>query len=88
MSPGVQVLLSGALTFGIPLVLAIREILITRSGDEPGSGGPGQPPPEPPKPISLGPGGKPLPACLFPPYPPVFDEGPTSSLANRKRELA
>lgn len=58
------VLLSGALTFGIPLVLAIRELYELRRRDggrwEGDGPGPGVPPPPP----SLG--HKPLPDCLIP----------------------
>jgi hypothetical protein len=32
MSPDVQILLSGALTFGVPLALAIRELLVLDRG--------------------------------------------------------
>ena len=58
MSPEVQVLLSGALTFGAPLAIAIHELLALR---RPPRGGPGGLPPEPPPPPQ-----KPLPDCLIP----------------------
>ncbi len=53
------VLLSGALTFGAPLAIAIRELIVLRR--PPAGGGWSPPPPEPttPKP-------KPLPDCLVP----------------------
>ena len=57
-APSTQVLLSGALTFGVPLVFAVRELLILRR--RPPNGGP--PPPSAPKPITP----KPLPDCLIP----------------------
>jgi len=59
MSPPTQVILSGLLTFGAPLALAIRELILLR---RPPSSGPGLPPaatPEPQRP-------KPLPHCLIP----------------------
>jgi hypothetical protein len=67
MEPGTQILLSGALTFGVPLALAIRELVLLRRA----RGGPGRrdaaaavPPPP------LAPGGtRPLPACLVPAAP-------------------
>ncbi len=57
MSPEVQVFLSGALTFGAPLAIAIHELLALR---RPPPGGSGGLPPEPPPPQ------KPLPDCLIP----------------------
>jgi hypothetical protein len=58
MAPGVHVVLSGCLTFGVPLVMAIRELMVLRRGD--GGAWPGDPVPEtPPLP-------KPLPDCLIP----------------------
>lgn len=58
MTSQVFVLLSGALSFGVPLALAIRELLILptlgRGGDEP-----------PPDDVPI-PGPKPLPDCLRP----------------------
>lgn len=57
MSPEVQVLLSGALTFGAPLAIAIHELLALRRKPPGGHGGL---PPEPPPPQ------KPLPDCLIP----------------------
>ena len=67
MSPATQVILSGLLTFGVPLLLAIRELIaLRRWRDEPG-GGDGRVEPQP---LPLPPGGgmatKPLPACLIP----------------------
>ena len=61
MSPAVQVILSGALTFGVPLALAIRELRVTRRG-----GGGWRPDPVQPTP----PAPKPLPSCLIPQLPP------------------
>jgi hypothetical protein len=58
MAPGVHVVLSGCLTFGVPLVMAIRELMVLRRGG--GGAWPGDPTPEmPPLP-------KPLPDCLIP----------------------
>lgn len=62
------VVLSGTLTFGVPLVLAMRELFeLKRKGpgrwdDE------GPAPYKPPPPLP--PGQKPLPACLIPRLPP------------------
>jgi hypothetical protein len=33
MSPDVQILLSGALTFGVPLLVAVRELVVLGRGD-------------------------------------------------------
>lgn len=59
MSPHVQVLLSGALTFGVPLAFAIRELIVLRRPPR-NDGQP--PPPVPPRP----PVNRPLPDCLIP----------------------
>jgi hypothetical protein len=70
MNPELMILLSGALTFGVPLVLAVLDLLAMRRS----SGGGGSPeraraPDTPPAP---GPAGvRPLPDCLIPkPVPP------------------
>ena len=70
MSPALQVFLSGSLTFGVPLLFALREIRVTRRG----GGWPGDDPRRPikgPKPRGGDEGRKPLPPCLLPPYPPL-----------------
>lgn len=72
MTPELQVVLSGALTFGIPLLFAIHELRALR---RPGPGGDGRDPsPEPPPPRPLPTGqtrpAKPLPDCLIPKLPP------------------
>jgi len=54
MSPSTFVILSGVLTFGVPLLLAVRELFYLRP-----SGGWTPDPPPPPEP-------KPLPDCLIP----------------------
>jgi hypothetical protein len=41
MSPELVVVLSGTLTFGVPLVVAVREVIVTRRG------GGWRPPPRP-----------------------------------------
>jgi hypothetical protein len=65
-----HVLLSGTLTFGVPLALAVRELIILRrppSGAWPGDG-PGLPvPPKPLPPESP----RRLPDCLIPKLPPA-----------------
>ena len=58
MQPEIQVLLSGALTFGVPLAFAIRELIELR---RPPRGGGGLPPAPDPAPSP-----KPLPDCLIP----------------------
>ena len=61
MSPETFVLLSGMLTFGVPLAWAVWELLqLRRLRDE--DGGRGRGPDRPPSP----PGTKPLPDCLIP----------------------
>lgn len=64
MSPELQVLLSGGLTFGVPLILALYEL---RSLRRRGGGGwrPDAPPPAPPEPPRGG-SDRPLPDCLIP----------------------
>ncbi len=59
MSPATQVLLSGLLTFGVPLLFALHELLALRRADRGGPPPPPAPPPRPPAP-------KPLPDCLIP----------------------
>ncbi len=68
MSPSVQIILSGTLTFGIPLLLAARELLVLRRG---GGGGSWrvEPRPEPPRPLSWHP-------SLPPQRPPSIDRDP------------
>ncbi len=62
------VLLSGTLTVGVPLVLAVRELLELRRRDDNGWEGDGPAPfPSPPPPPSSG--HKPLPECLIPRLP-------------------
>ncbi len=65
MNPGTQIILSGTLTFGVPLALAVRDLLALRRS----SGGGWRPePPEPvfPKPPSGGCPARPaLPTCLI-----------------------
>jgi hypothetical protein len=66
MTPAAQILLSGALTFGVPIALAVRDLMTLRRG----SGGgywPPQPQTPPPAPTSGGPAARrELPACLIP----------------------
>ena len=63
MAPEVFVLLSGGLSFGVPLVLAIRELRNLRRGD---GGGWRPSPTTPPPPRPTGGSGKPLPDGLIP----------------------
>lgn len=66
MSPGTQIILSGTLTFGVPLALAVRDLIVLRRSS--GGGGWRPEPPEPVRPLPRG-GGSPavrkLPACLI-----------------------
>ncbi|WP_128080006.1 hypothetical protein [Roseicella frigidaeris] len=63
MEPSTFVLLSGVLTYGVPLGLAVRELLLLRRARG-GGAGPGAPaaPADPPPPAWTGP----LPDCLIP----------------------
>lgn len=65
MSPGTQIILSGTLTFGVPLALAVRDLITLRRS----SGGHWPPEPGEPKPPAPIGGGSPerpaLPACLI-----------------------
>ncbi len=68
-----HVLLSGALTFGVPLAVAVREMIVLRRRDR--GAWPGDPPIDvQPKPIP--PDAPPrLPECLIPKLPPVTAMG-------------
>ena len=57
------VLLSGTISFGAPIAVAVRELLLL----SPTRGGRDEPPPEP----RFTPAPGPLPACLLPPPAPV-----------------
>lgn len=59
------VLLSGAVTVGVPLALAVRELLDLRRRDEGGWDGDGSSPLPPPPPAPTH-GYRPLPDCLIP----------------------
>lgn len=63
MTPLTFVLLSGTLTFGVPLTVAIRELLTIPPSDKGGD----EPPPE----ERFRPAPGPLPACLLPKPMPV-----------------
>lgn len=62
MAPSTQILLSGTLTFGVPVVLAIRELLATGRGRG-GDWRERRETPRPPGPVSPA---RPLPDCLIP----------------------
>jgi hypothetical protein len=65
MDSETHILLSGALTFGVPLILAIRELFILRRDNR--GGGWHDPAPDPlPVPPRPPMGQKPLPDCLIP----------------------
>ncbi len=78
MRPGTFILLSGLLTFGVPLVFGMRELVVLRRPPAPGGGSGGTTPePEAPRPK--------LPDCLIPrrdDLPPVEEPAPA-----RAREL-
>ena len=61
MAPGVQVILSGTITFGVPVLCAVRELILLRRPRN-DRGGPG-PEPSPP---DRDPDAPSLPACLVP----------------------
>ena len=66
MAPVVQIALSGMLTFGVPLLLAARELVVVQR--RPQAGPPDdQAPPQQPRPIPPGDiYSRPLPECLIP----------------------
>jgi hypothetical protein len=64
LNPAVQVVLSGTLSFGVPLVIALWELRSLRRHRRGGGNWP-RPAPEPTPRPSLG-GLKPLPPCLIP----------------------
>jgi hypothetical protein len=76
MSPELVVILSGTLTFGVPLVVAVREVIVTKRG---GGWRPERLPD--PRPV------KPLPPCLLPPFPPLARLRAPSADAPRHRVL-
>lgn len=63
MDPELYILLSGALTFGVPVALAVRELLLLRRGGD-GSWGRDRARETPPAPTPAG--DRPLPECLIP----------------------
>ena len=78
MTQAAQILLSGALTFGVPLVLAVRDLMALRRGRDGGSWPPQAETP-PPGPQSGSPAQRPnlhkeLPACLIPVRSPHMDQ--------------
>ncbi len=83
MSPSVLIGLSGALTFGAPLLFAVGELIALRrlDRDNDGRDRPEDPPPPPP-PDRSGPYASPLPACLIPQL------YPAPQVERRVRELA
>jgi hypothetical protein len=86
MTQAAQILLSGALTFGVPLALAVRDLLTMRR-DRGGGSWPPQPEAPPPRPHSGSPALRPslhkeLPACLIPVRTPQTEQRP------RAREFA
>lgn len=84
MGPEEFVLLSGTLTFGVPLALAARELWALRRDNGGGGGGLRERDRAPDKPLAPGPAGnlRPLPDCLIP--KPL----PASALRSRNVEHA
>ncbi len=89
MESSTQVILSGVLTFGVPLLFACRELMALRRrpGGSWGGNGPPEPPPERPPPDASP--MKPLPECLIP--KPMSSRpmisGPLSEVPQRRRVL-
>lgn len=81
MRADVQIASSFALTFGVPLVLAIRELVVLRRGGGwfPRADVPPEPVPDPPR-------QRDLPACLRPPFGGSPDGG--ERVGERELELA
>ena len=69
MSPGTQIMMSGALTFGVPVAVGIYELLALRRR-RPGSWDPGPDPEPAPPPPHPGGANRKLPDCLIPNLPP------------------
>ena len=65
MRPEIQIVLSGSLTFGVPLALAVRELFVLRRG---GNSGWSPPREEEPERGPLSPQTRALPSCLVPPF--------------------
>lgn len=89
MESSTQVILSGILTFGVPLVFACRELIMIRRPPRGSWGGDGPPPPAPvPPPPDFTPQGmmpqKPLPECLI---PKPFGTMPRTDAPQRTRVL-
>jgi hypothetical protein len=80
MEASLFVLLSGTLTFGVPLIFGVHELLTLRPGG--GDGGRDPAPEIVPPPPSPGeaPSPKPLPACLIPNLPPLPVGSPVREL--------
>ena len=67
MPPAIQVILSGCLTFGVPLAVAVHELIALRRPPRGGwSPRPAPEPAPPPTPLGSAPALRPLPACLIP----------------------
>jgi hypothetical protein len=83
MSPDMQIVLSGALTFGVPLLFAAYELrAMRRPSSRPDDGRDPPNPAGPPPPPRDAPALRPLPACLIPNLPPRL----TARLASREME--
>jgi hypothetical protein len=66
MAPATQIILSGMLTFGVPILLAARDVVVVNRKPQAGPPDDHQPPP-PPRPMPpTDIYSRPLPACLIP----------------------
>jgi hypothetical protein len=65
MAPATQIILSGVLTFGVPVLLAVRELVVVHR-PRPKDGPSDDRPPPAPQPPPVDSYTKPLPACLIP----------------------
>ncbi len=63
MAPSLQIVLSGLLTYGVPLGFAIRELIVLRRFRDDDRG---RDPAPDPTPMPLAPAGRTLPDCLIP----------------------
>jgi hypothetical protein len=91
MKPALVVILSGALTFGVPLIIAMWEVIVLRRNNRGGWGPEGPKAPEPPVPPMGSPPAqrpttqRPLPACLIPTRNPALP-GPRAAPSVRVLE--
>jgi hypothetical protein len=81
MAPGYHIVLSGVLTFGVPLAFALHELRTLRRPQRgPDDRGRDPDPARPPPPPGDAPALKPLPSCLIPNLPPARMAGRSRAL--------